>query len=262
LATGLLAGVPAAIGAACASLLIIVWAFMPPYFQFKGLTPAEQLNVFFNAVPYFITVYFAHCCRVVLQRLHRREQTNEILANELRHRARNLFSVIQAVVQKTLADLPDRAEKITGRLRSILYANELLVSGKSESIAVKDLLLQELAPYGENRLQMRGPDLEIEPENARHLLLLFHELVTNAAKYGSLSRADGQVLVEWQRNNGHRVALTWKEVGGPAVERPSNAGFGSQLMSLCIKSLDGTMQSEYLPDGFACMISLDIDARH
>jgi len=262
LATGLLAGTPAAIGAALASLLIIFWAFMPPYFQFKWLTPTQQVNVFINAVPYFITVYFAYCCRLVLQRLHRRERTNEILAGELRHRARNLFSVIQAIVQRTLAETPDRAEKLTGRLRSILYANELLVSGKSDPITVRDLLLQEFAPYGENRLQMRGLDLEIEPENARHLLLLFHELVTNAAKYGSLSHVDGNVIVEWRWNNSRRLAMTWTEIGGPTVAPPSSDGFGSQLMRLCVKSLHGTMQAQYLPEGFACGISVRIDRRH
>jgi K+-sensing histidine kinase KdpD len=63
LATGMLAGVPAALGVAVASILIIAWAFMPPYFELKWLSESEQINVFFNAVPYLITVYFVYLCR-------------------------------------------------------------------------------------------------------------------------------------------------------------------------------------------------------
>src|SRR5262245_52480831 len=104
LATGLLAGVPAALGVVVTSLLIIVWAFMPPYFEFKWPSEIEQINIFFNAVPYLITVYFAYLCRAVLQRLRRGELNNRILTRELEHRGRNLFSVLEVIVQKTLSD--------------------------------------------------------------------------------------------------------------------------------------------------------------
>src|SRR5215472_189785 len=142
LATGLLAGIPAAIGASIASILIIFWAFMPPYFEFKRPSEVEQINILLNAVPYFITVYFAHLCRVVLQRFRRSELNNRVLAKELEHRGRNLFSVLEVIVQKTLADNPERAKSIIGRLKSIRYSNELL-TGKPQAISIKDLLQQE-----------------------------------------------------------------------------------------------------------------------
>jgi two-component sensor histidine kinase len=186
LATGLLAGVPAALGTAVASILIIAWAFMPTYFELKWLSESEQINIFFNAVPYVITVYFAYLCRVVLQRLRRGELNNQILVKELQHRGRNIFSVIDVIVQKTLAHDPESARTISGRLRSIQYANEL-ITGDARSVTMKDLLLGEFAAYGEKRVQLLGPDFDIGPESARHLALLFHELATNAAKYGALS---------------------------------------------------------------------------
>jgi two-component sensor histidine kinase len=68
---------------------------------------------------------------------------------------------------------------------------------------MKDLLLGGFAAYGEKRLQLLGPDFDIGPESARHLALLFHELATNAAKYGALSRPDGEGLC--------RVALEWHQ---------------------------------------------------
>src|SRR5262249_14750308 len=93
LATGLLAGVPAALGVAIASILIIAWAFMPPYFEFQVAQRIDQINILFNAGAYLLTVYFAHLCRAVLQRLRRGELSNRILVKELEHRGRKrLFS--------------------------------------------------------------------------------------------------------------------------------------------------------------------------
>ncbi len=259
LAAGLLAGVPAATGATLASVLIVEWAFIPPYFQFKwGLAHGDQMAILWYVVSCLFTIYFAHCCRVVLKRLRRRELANKILAKELEHRGRNIFSVIEAILQKTLADDPERAPKILGRFRAIRYANELLTGGKDQPINIKTLLLQEFAPYGEDRLQTNGPEISIEPEAARHLILLFHELVTNAAKYGSLSNATGQVFVDWRRN-GTGLTLTWKENGGPQIEPPSKHGFGSQLIDLCVKSLAGAMQANFSPSGFACSVTVRLE---
>jgi two-component sensor histidine kinase len=254
LATGLLAGVPAALGVAVASILIIAWAFMPPYFEFKWLNESEQINVLLNLVPYLITVYFAYLCRVALKRLRRGERNSEILVRELQHRGRNIFSVIDVVVQKTLAHDAESARTISGRLRSIQYANELL-TGDVRSVTMKDLLLGEFAAYGEKRVRLRGPDFDIGPESARHLALLFHELATNAAKYGALSSPDGKILVEWHWN-GIKLYLTWKEDGGPKITPlPSKRGFGSQLIDACVKSLSGIIQPNFHPEGFTCSMT-------
>jgi two-component sensor histidine kinase len=264
LATGLLAGTPAAVGAAIASILIVFWAFMPPYFEFKWPSETGQMNLLLNAIPYLITVYFAHLCRVVLQRLRRSELNNRVLARELEHRGRNLFSVLEVIVQKTLADNLERANAILGRIKSVRYSNELL-TGKPQSISVRDLLHQEFAAYGSNRLHMRGPAFTLEPDKARHLILLFHELVTNAAKYGSLSCPNGQVFVDWQgEDDGNTILLTWKEHGGPVVSPPNKRGFGSQLIEICIKSLAGSKQEEFTLDGYTCTLTFKVgtNSRH
>ena len=122
------------------------------------------------------------------------------------------------------------------------------------SIKLKALLLREFAPYGEDRLDAHGPEIQIEPNPARNLILLIHELVTNAAKYGSLSRETGRVLVDWQ-TDGRAVALHWREKGGPKVESPNKQGFGSQLVAQCIKAFSATHQSRFSGAGFECSIA-------
>jgi two-component sensor histidine kinase len=257
LATGLLAGAPAAIAVGIASILIVIWAFIPPYFEFKWFDPGEQLNVLFNAVPYLITVYFAYCCRVVLLRLRQRERANKLLTNELEHRSNNTFSIVEAIVQKTLANDPQNRKSIIGRFRSVRHANDLLVGKKSESVTIKALLKQEFAPYGEDQLVTSGPEFEVEPEDARHLILLFHELATNAAKYGSLSRSNGRIFVDWDWN-GTASAITWKEVGGPAIVTPTAMGFGTELIRACVQALSGTIDKKFAPTGLDCSIVLTL----
>jgi two-component sensor histidine kinase len=247
LATGLLAGAPAAIAVGIASILIVIWAFIPPYFEFKWFSPGDQLTVLFNAVPYLITVYFAYCCRVVLLRLRQRERTNKLLTKELEHRSNNTFSIVEAIVQKTLAHDPQNRKSIIGRFRSVRHANDLLVGKKSEPVTIKALLMQEFAPFGEDRLVTSGPEFEVEPEDARHIILLFHELATNAAKYGSLSQSNGRVFVNWDWN-GTASAIKWKEVGGPAIVAPTAMGFGTELIRACVQALSGTIDKKFAPD--------------
>jgi len=257
LATGLLAGAPAAIAVAIASILIVIWAFIPPYFELKWFNPGEQLNILFNAVPYLITVYFAYCCRVVLLRLRQRERANKLLTKELEHRSNNTFSIVEAIVQKTLANDPQNRKSIIGRFRSVRHANDLLVGKKSESVTIKALLKEEFAPYGEDQLVTSGPEFEVDPEDARHLILLFHELATNAAKYGSLSRSNGRVFVDWDWN-GTASAITWKEVGGPAIVTPTAMGFGTELIRACVQALSGTIDKKLAPTGLDCSIVLTL----
>jgi len=255
LAIGLLAGVPIAVGSTIAVIIIDWSVFYLPYLQFGWLPHRELLTVLMFLVAAAFTIWFAHCCRVVLNRLHKRELANQILARELDHRSRNFFAVVEVVVRKTLTDEPERANRILGRIRSIQHANELLTSAKPHSINLKSLLFREFAAYGEDRLEASGPEVDIEPDAARHLVLIIHELVTNAAKYGSLSRATGRVWVDWRRN-GSAVTLVWQEKGGPEVGPPNKQGFGSELVVQCIKALSGTIKSQFSPEGFACSMTL------
>jgi two-component sensor histidine kinase len=255
LATGLVAGVPAAVAVGIASILIVVWAFIPPYFEFKTFSPIEQLNIISNVVPYLLTICFAHYCRVVLLRLRQRERANKLLTKELEHRSNNTFSVVEAIVQRSLAHDPQSRKVIIGRFRSVRHANELLLGKNCEPITIKTLLKQEFAAYGEDRVVTSGPEFKIDPEDARHAILLFHELATNAAKYGSLSHPRGRVFVNWEWNE-TVCALTWREVGGPTIVAPTSMGFGTELIRACIQALSGTIDKKFAPTGLDCSLVL------
>jgi two-component sensor histidine kinase len=172
----------------------------------------------------------------------------------LQHRSKNVCAAIDVIVRKSLTDDPERARKVFGRIKAMMHANELLTASQPQLLTVKQLLLEAFAPYGEDRLQAFGPEITLDPDTARHLILLVHELVTNAVKYGSLSRLSGRVLVDW-REDGDAIVLTWREIGGPRIETPQRVGFGSHLMTACIKALSGTMQQKFAPEGFSCSVT-------
>jgi two-component sensor histidine kinase len=86
-----------------------------------------------------------------------------------------------------------------------------------------------------------------------------HELATNAAKYGSLSAADGRVEITWSRTADGQLGLRWIESGGPAFTPPTHRGFGTRVMENMIAyQLKGKVRSEWGADGLTCEIVLPL----
>jgi two-component sensor histidine kinase len=88
-----------------------------------------------------------------------------------------------------------------------------------------------------------------------------HELATNAAKYGALSVADGEVAVDWRVNVAERLLhFRWEEAGGPKVEQPETKGFGSMLLKRALAAqLDAVVEVEFAPFGLSCSITAPLD---
>jgi two-component sensor histidine kinase len=217
---GFLAGVPAALLVAVGSMLTVWWAFMPPRYEFFPVTRAEQLDIVLFLLASGCIVVFTAMYRTALSQLRKNERERELVMKELEHRGRTTYAVIDVIVQKTLEDEPERASIISGRIRAVKYANDLLNQTPAHTVLLKTLLLHEFVPYGEARFHAEGPEVELPPDTARHLALVFHELVTNAAKHGALSNPAGRVLLSWKKAD-RAVRLEWRVEGGPVVRPPS-----------------------------------------
>src|SRR6516165_4068171 len=122
----------------------------------------------------------------------------------------------------------------SSRIRSMASTHELLSSEQWQGISLRELLRQELAPYSSNNnTDIKGSEVILSPEAAQTTALVLHELTTNAAKYGALSKREGRVSVRWSRaSNGKGpgpLAIHWRETGGLPVEIPSNSGYGRSV---------------------------------
>jgi two-component sensor histidine kinase len=122
-----------------------------------------------------------------------------------------------------------------------------------------------LAPHrdgsGPERIRDDGSDVPLPASFASTLALALHELATNATKYGALSVPTGEVSLSWTVTDNHRLALTWTELGGPRVNPPERAGFGTRMIERALFApFDGHAMLDYAPAGLHCRIVASIPA--
>ena len=193
------------------------------------------------------------------------EKQRLLVANEVAHRLRNTMAVINGVVALTAKDTLSVAEfqtALLGRFAAISRTHESLIRSSWVEAGLRDLLESELAPYRseDRKITLEGPDLAIDQEIAVALALVFHELATNASKYGALSNATGQLEIQWQVTGTEKrlLELIWQETGGPTVVPPTKTGFGSELISTNLSGCGGTAALTYLAGGVICILTLPL----
>ncbi|SFP98008.1 PAS domain S-box-containing protein [Tranquillimonas alkanivorans] len=150
----------------------------------------------------------------------RAEERQNMLMGELDHRVKNTLAVVQSITRQSLgrrqAVGPETAERLVGRINALAQSHALLARSRWEGAGVADLVENTVAPYRSersDRITVAGPDLQVTPKAAQTLTLAFHELVTNAGKYGALSRENGRLTIGWNisgeaddRRQGFRIA--------------------------------------------------------
>ena len=105
--------------------------------------------------------------------------------------------------------------------------------------------------------KLSGPPVALQPDLARTLALVIHELATNAAKYGSLSSPTGRLAINWNFDN-NAVALPWMECGGPSVLPPAKVGFGTTLIKSLQQSFSSMVDLDFRPAGLLCSASFQV----
>ena len=190
-------------------------------------------------------------------------EARDLLARELSHRIKNIFAVVAGLVSLTVRKHPacrDYAEELTGMIRALGRAHDFVrpVDGE-ERDNLRGLLAELFAPYG-NRIRIRGADFALSPRATTPIALVFHELATNAAKYGALASEGGAVdLTVRERKNDLR--LVWREHGGKRPRKPQKDGFGSRLVEMSVTGqLSGTWERRFEPEGLVVELTLSKEA--
>lgn len=195
-----------------------------------------------------------------ITRLMMREKGLQLIIDELRHRTKNLISVVLAISRQTsyvTCDLESFQTEFSQRLNGLSRSMDLLVEGGGQGAAVSDLVRNQLEPFGNldgTRISATGPELFLTRDATQNIGLALHELATNAMKYGALSLTQGSVTVAWQLVPGALGStcfrLTWREQDGPEVRPPEHAGFGQiVLQRMAGAALGGSVTHEFLPGG-------------
>jgi two-component system CheB/CheR fusion protein len=210
-----------------------------------------------------VLVTFVNVTNIVQAEAHQRT-----LVEELNHRVRNMLTVVGALANQTMSTSKtpkDFADAFLGRIQSMAKSYDLVSREQWSEVSLQDTLSVALTSYADgksDRVKLGGPEIAFAPPQALALGLIFHELVTNAVKYGALAKAKGRLNVTWGVEKG-RLVITWLERDGPKVGKPDRRGFGTELIERELKSrLGGRVTFDYAPEGIEVQISIPYEAKY
>jgi two-component sensor histidine kinase len=190
-----------------------------------------------------------------------------LLLGELQHRVRNMLLNVRSLAKRTLkgsGSLEEFAAAFDARLLALTRTQELLTREAAVSVRLEDTLRQELQAHGADggRVRMSGPAVRLLPKVAQALGMAFHELATNASKYGALGRTGAQLKISWQttgKEEAEEVLIVWRESGVPISGMPTRRGFGSEMIERSLPFMvGGEARVEYHADGVECTIRFPV----
>jgi len=210
--------------------------------------------------------------RAAVARQRQDQQHLRLMVNELNHRVKNTLATVQSIIAQTLrsADVPVRTrDTLTARIVALSRAHDVITSEQWSGADLGDIVAQAAHPFltglGEDRISLKGPQVRLPPKTAIAVALAFHELATNAVKYGALSIPEGHVDVAWTltRDEAAReLRMVWRESDGPRVTPPTRTGFGTRLIERGLAAdLNGKVEMTYPLDGVVCTIVARLDGR-
>ena len=195
--------------------------------------------------------------REISRRLTEEETYRKLVVDELQHRLKNKLSTIHAVLHQVLHNQPQIWTSIDGRIRALSATDELIARADGNGCDLRELLLSELGPYGHVRFTLNGEALFLPAKFAVSLALIFHELATNAGKYGAFSAARGLLQVSWSVND-DRLTIVWDETEGPPIGTVGEPGFGTKLLNSALRPFDGKTEIAFLRSGVHCTLKCRI----
>jgi two-component system CheB/CheR fusion protein len=208
----------------------------------------------------------------ITERNHAAAQ-REMLLGELQHRVKNVLATVSALatrMRRGTESIDIFTAAFLDRLKAMGTTHDLLSRRDWSGVDLAELLRSAIGgqlALNPEAIQIQGPPLLLRPNVAATLGMVFHELVTNAAKYGALSTQDGQIAVNWRIDDGRRLALDWTERGGPAVAPPKEPGFGTTFVRRALEyEMEGSAEIDYAAEGLRCSLQVplttDTDAAH
>ncbi len=195
------------------------------------------------------------------------DEIRNMLIAELNHRVKNTLAIVQSIASQTARSsktMAEYADALRGRLQSLASAHNVLTDAHWYGADLRTLVQSEIdATVGNaGSVKLSGDPVFLPPQTALHFTLIFHELATNALKHGALSVPEGTVEVTWRRKSDDpsRIEMLWRESGGPSVQQPSRAGFGTTLISRSGRLPNITANIDFIPEGVECRIEAQLQA--
>jgi two-component sensor histidine kinase len=254
LVSALFGGAVAGVLSVGLSILAVWWAFTPPLYEFEPITPVLAANFFLFALSGLLMVWLAVNHRRLLISLAEKEEERKLLVREVQHRDKNILAVAFSLIQQSMRD-KDEASKLMSRIKVVVDTRNILDDSDTRMVSLETCLREGML----DRVTLNGPEVLLSARQAKGLRLVFHELATNAVKYGALSESNGYVTITWSLEDA-RLKIVWCELDGPKVAAPTAHNFGSRLVTRSLKHLNAEFEPTFPETGYCYTIKLPIAA--
>lgn len=189
-----------------------------------------------------------------------------LLLGELQHRVRNTLGVVRSIARRTALNsrtVEEMASHLEGRIDAFARVQAMVTRRPGGGVDLAALIEEELIAHAARegrQFSLSGPDVALRTKPAEALSLAFHELVTNAVKYGALAAEKGRIAVRWAVEDG-RLDFLWEEEGGPApAADPDHEGFGLELLRRMLPyDLKAEVEVDFRPEGLRFKLSLPLN---
>ena len=193
----------------------------------------------------------------------------DLMLQEMKHRIKNSITRVLAIARQTAGsakDIGEFSQSFSARLQAMAASQDMLTRSRWQKADLGELLRIELAQAFGKELpggMLSGPKVLLSETMTQALGLTFHELATNALKYGEVGNSPDTLEVEWRlKEQGKRLALTWRETSNVPVAPPEKPGFGTRLIDMNItRELGGTILRDYRADGLEIKIEIPLGVK-
>lgn len=196
------------------------------------------------------------------------ERRQALMMQELDHRVKNNMAAVLSLAEQTgraTTDFQEFQSTFMGRVRALARMHHILAASRWHGADLHTLITQVVEPYSgtqSGRLDVKGPEISLDPRAAQSMAMTLNELATNAAKHGALSSPHGRIIIRWTIDTPDGrpvVALRWSERGGPPTSRPKRRGLGIDLIEgAIIYQLGGKVEFLFPPEGLECILSAPV----
>ena len=194
----------------------------------------------------------------------------DLMLQEMKHRIKNSITRVLAMARQTAAgatDIKEFSNSFAARLQAMAASQDMLTRSRWQKADLGDLLRIELGQvFGKdlpNEL-LSGPEVLLDETTTQALGLTFHELATNALKYGEVGNSAEALKVDWRVEGVGRsrtLRLNWRETGRKDVKEPDTTGFGTKLIDMNItRELHGTIERDFRADGLKVAIGIPLQS--
>jgi two-component system, sensor histidine kinase PdtaS len=189
--------------------------------------------------------------------LDKRNAENELLLKEIHHRVKNNLEIVSSLLELQSAQIDDpsvQAAMLTsqnrihsmGIIHQKLYQSEHLaaIEMRDYFINLGENILSSFNAEGRIKIECNMPQLILDVDTAISIGLITNELLTNSLKYAFENKDHGTIQISLNDENtdgGVLLKISDDGIGKPMEDKAKGTGFGTQLINLLTRQLDGQL---------------------